>query len=577
MKNKTLFRLTDYLKKYRYKMIVSVIFAFISNILMILGPLFVGKAIDVILGKSKVDFNHLLVLIFILIGIYGASAIFLWLFTVMANKIAYGVVRDIRQEAFDKVSSLPLKYFDGNAHGDIISRLTNDIDAISDGLLQGITQFLPAIVVILGSIIIMLKLNIAITIVIIFMTPPCFFIAAFITKRSNKMFKEQQKTLGELNGYVEEIIGNQKIVKAFGYEEESKKVFKEINGRLYKCGRLAQFYSSLTNPSTRFVNNISYILVGVVGGISATAGNLSVGVIASFLTYSTQFSQPINNMTSIATQLQAAMASAERVFQLLDEIPENKETNNVQVFKVTKGDISFKNVNFSYSKNTELIKNFNIDINSGSNIAIVGPTGAGKTTIVNLLMRFYELSSGKISIDGMDIHHMTRDNLRSSFGMVLQDTWIFAGTIKDNIAYGKSDATIEEIEAAAKAAHIHSYIKRLPKGYDTLITESGENLSQGQKQLLTIARVMLIDPPMLILDEATSSIDTRTELQIQKAFLSMMKGRTSFIIAHRLSTIREADMILVMNNGEIIENGSHNQLIGENGFYANLYNSQFEK
>jgi glucan exporter ATP-binding protein len=577
MRNGAIIRLFKYIKKYKLQMFVALIFALISNILMVIGPFLVGKAIDAIVSKGKVNFQQLFKIIMILAVVYGVSALFSWLFTVIANKVAYGTVQDIRKEAFNKISSLPLKYFDSNAHGDIISRLTNDIDAISDGLLQGITQFFPGIVVILGSIGVMIKLNLTITFVIILMTPPCFFIAAFITKRSNKMFRQQQKTLGELNGYIEEIIGGQKVVKAFGYEAQSQRVFNEINERLYKCGRYAQFYSSLTNPSTRFVNNISYILVGVVGGISAVAGNLTIGMISSFLTYSTQFSQPINNMTSIAAQFQAALASAERVFEVLNEASEKEEEKNTMDIKHCKGEISFENVSFSYSKNTELIKNLSLAVKPGNTIAIVGPTGAGKTTLVNLLMRFYDLHSGGIFVDGTNIGDVTRDSLRNSFGMVLQDTWIFAGTIKENIAFGRPEATMEQVEAAARAAHIHSYIKRLPNGYDTFITEAGENLSQGQRQLLTIARVMLINPPMLILDEATSSIDTRTEIQIQKAFLSMLKGRTSFIIAHRLSTIRDADLILVMNNGEIVEQGTHNELLNRAGFYAKLYSSQFEK
>lgn len=576
MKNKTLSRLLKYMMKYKTYMILALIFALISNILVIIGPLLVGRGIDDIVSKGDVNFNHLLKIIVILGVMYVVSALFLWLFSIIANIIAFRTVQDIRKEAFDKINTFPLRYFDDNLRGDVISRLTNDIDAISDGLFQSITQFYPGIVIILGSLIIMLTLSIKITLVILIMTLPCFFIASFITRISNKMFKEQQKTLGELNGYIEEIIGSQKVVKAFSYEKPSQKIFQEINGRLYKCGRLAQIYSSLTNPSIRYINNISYILVGVVGGISAATGNLSIGVISSFLTYSTQFSQPINNMTSVATQFQAAMASAERVFAILDGESESGEKEGTPILKASSGHISFSNVSFSYKKDVPLIKNFNIDVKPGSTVAIVGPTGAGKTTMVNLLMRFYELSGGSIFVDGTNVKDVTRDSLRHSFGMVLQDTWLFSGTIKENIAYGKPEATFEQIQNAAKAAHIHSFIKRLPMGYDTIINEAEGSFSEGQRQLLTIARVMLINPPMLILDEATSSIDTRTELKIQKAFLSMMKGRTSFIIAHRLSTIREADVILVMNNGEIIENGSHQELVAKGGFYTKLYNSQFE-
>ena len=575
MKNKTLSRLLKYMTKYKTNMILALIFALISNILIIIGPLLVGKGIDNIVSEGTVNFNHLFKVIVILGIVYVVSAIFLWLFSIIANIISFRTVQDIRKEAFDKISTFPLKYFDDNLRGDVISKLTNDIDAISDGLFQGITQFYPGIVVITGSLIIMLMLNVKITLVILIMTVPCFFITSFITNRSNNMFKEQQKTLGELNGYTEEIIGNQKIVKAFSYEQPSQKIFQEINGRLYICGRLAQLYSSLTNPSIRYINNISYILVGVVGGISAAAGHLSIGVISSFLTYSTQFSQPINNMTSVATQFQAALASAERVFAILDGKSESQEKQNTPTLKAGSGRISFNNVSFSYKKDVPLIKDFNFDVKPGNTVAIVGPTGAGKTTMVNLLMRFYEINGGAIFVDGTNIKEVMRDSVRNSFGMVLQDTWLFSGTIRENIAYGMPDATLDEIETAAKAAHIHSFIKRLPMGYDTIITEAQGNFSQGQRQLLTIARVMLINPPMLILDEATSSIDTRTEMKIQKAFQSMMKGRTSFIIAHRLSTIREADVILVMNNGEIIESGNHKELVAKGGFYSKLYDSQF--
>jgi ATP-binding cassette subfamily B protein/subfamily B ATP-binding cassette protein MsbA len=390
------------------------------------------------------------------------------------------------------------------------------------------------------------------------------------------MFKEQQKTLGELNGYIEEIVGNQKVVRLFGYEERAEDNFSGINARLYKCGQLAQFYSSLTNPATRFVNNVTYILVGLVGGILSVLSGLSVGVISSFLTYSTQFSQPINNITSVATQLQAALASCERIFSVIDEIPEKADSKDAENIESCEGNVKFENVSFSYDKKLPLIEDFSVDIQKGSTIAIVGPTGAGKTTMVNLLMRFYDLDKGRITIDGKEINDLTRNDLRGQFGMVLQDTWLFEGTIRDNIAYGKPNASLEEVENAAKAAYIHSFIKRLPDGYNTMITESGGNLSEGQKQLLTIARVMLIDPPMLILDEATSNVDTRTELKIQNAFLSMMKGRTSFVIAHRLSTIRDADVILVMKNGKIVERGNHDELVNKGGIYTDLYNSQFK-
>ncbi|WP_238919196.1 ABC transporter ATP-binding protein [Clostridium sp. YIM B02555] len=576
MKKSTFSRLIGYVSKYKGYMFASLIFALISNVLITFMPLIVGKAIDHIVTKGEVDFDGLIRTIITLGVIYVISALFTWLFTIVANIVAYNTVKDLRNEALGKISILPLKYFDKNPHGDIISRLTNDMDNVSDGLFQGITQFYPGIITIISSLVLMLSLSFKLTIVIVLMTPLCFLIASFITKRSNKMFKEQQKTLGELNGYIEEIVGNQKVVRLFGYEERAEENFSGINARLYKCGQLAQFYSSLTNPATRFVNNITYILVGLVGGILSVLSGLSVGVISSFLTYSTQFSQPINNITSVATQLQAAIASCERIFSIIDEVPEKADSDNAEKIESCEGNVKFENVSFSYDKKVSLIEDFSVDIKKGSTIAIVGPTGAGKTTMVNLLMRFYDLDKGRITVDGKSVNDLTRNNLRSQFGMVLQDTWLFEGTIRDNIAYGKPNASLEEVENAAKAAFIHSFIKRLPDGYDTMITESGGNLSEGQKQLLTIARVMLIDPPMLILDEATSNVDTRTELKIQNAFLSMMKGRTSFVIAHRLSTIRDADVILVMKNGRIEERGNHDELVNKGGIYTDLYNSQFK-
>ncbi|GAA0076071.1 ABC transporter ATP-binding protein [Clostridium sp. CTA-5] len=576
MKKSTVSRLLGYVSKYKGYMFASLIFALISNILIVFIPLIIGKAIDKIISKGEVDFDSLIKKIILLGVIYLISALFTWLFNAVANMVAYNTVKDLRNEALNKINTLPLKYFDRNPHGDIISRLTNDMDNISDGLFQAITQFYPGIITILSSIILMIILSFKLTVVIVLMTPLCFLIASFITKRSTKMFKEQQKTLGELNGYIEEIIGNQKVVRLFGYEKRAQESFSEINGRLYKCGQLAQFYSSLTNPSTRFVNNVTYILVGLIGGIFSVLSGLSVGVISSFLTYSTQFSQPINNITSVATQLQAAFASSERVFSILDEKSEKTDSKDNENIKRCEGNVKFENVSFSYNKKVPLIEEFSVDIKKGSTVAIVGPTGAGKTTLVNLLMRFYDLDKGKITIDGKEINNLTRDSLRNQFGMVLQDTWLFEGTIKENIAYGNPNATLEEIQNAAKSAYIHSFIKRLPDGYETMITESGGNLSEGQKQLLTIARVMLIDPPILILDEATSNVDTRTELKIQNAFLSIMNGRTSFVIAHRLSTIRDADIILVMNNGKIVERGKHEELVDKGGIYTELYNSQFK-
>ena len=564
-----------YIKPYRKYLFAIIICAIISNVLIIISPLYTGKAIDFIIAEGKVDFPSILNIIIILSVIYFLSALFQWMLSIFTNKLSNYAVRDIRHDAFYKVTALPLKYYDdsNNTHGDIINRLTNDIDFISEGLIQGLTQLFSGVITIIGALIFMFKLSTSITIVVLLITPLCFFISSFIARNSNKMFKEQSKTLGELNGYIEEIIGGHSVVKAFSYEKRSQYRFKEINQRLYKCGQKSQFYSSLTNPSTRFVNNITYILVGIIGGMAAIGGKLSIGNISSFLMYSTHFSKPINEITSMATQLQSAIASAERVFDILDETSEEEDIHKPNL-NITEGNVVFDRVYFSYNKDKPLIENFKLDAKSGDTIAIVGPTGAGKTTLVNLLMRFYDVNSGSILIDGTDIQSVNKESLRHLFGMVLQESWLFSGTIRDNIAYGKVNATDSEIIEAAKSAHAHSFIKRLPNGYDTFITEDGGNLSQGQKQLLTIARVMLINPPMLILDEATSSIDTLTEARIQKAFASLMKGKTSFIIAHRLSTIREADLILVMNNGHIIEKGTHTELTDKNGFYANLLKSQ---
>ncbi|GFP75066.1 ABC transporter ATP-binding protein [Clostridium fungisolvens] len=575
MKNGTIIRILRYVKKYRIQLILVIVFALTSNILSIVAPFFTGKAIDYMVKKGQVNFSAILKIVAFLSIIYGLSAVLQWFLSIFTNVISNRTVKDIRDELFEKLNTMPLKYYDSKANGDIISRFTNDIDAISEGLLQGITQLFSGIITFVGSLIFMLDLSPVITLVVVVITPLCFLLSSFIAKNSKKMFKEQSKTLGELNGYIEEIIGNQKIVKAFNYEERSEEAFKEINGRLYECGRRAQFFSSLTNPGTRYINNITYILSGIIGAIVSVAGGLSIGKISSFLIYSNQFAKPINDITSIATQLQSAIASAERVFAILDEQGEPSEQNKQSRNEAVEGKVEFENVSFSYKKDRPLIEGLTMNINPGSTVAIVGPTGAGKTTLVNLLMRFYEIDKGKILIDGHDIKEVTKESVRSSFGMVLQESWLFAGTIRENIAYGKADATDEAIVNASKAAYAHSFIKRLPEGYDTLITEDGANLSQGQRQLLTIARVMLMNPSMLILDEATSSIDTLTEARIQKAFLSLMKGRTSFVIAHRLSTIREADLILVMNNGKIIEQGNHDELLMKNGFYAKLYNSQY--
>lgn len=575
MKNATIKRIFNYVGKYKVHLIAVVICAILGNTLFILSPLLTGKAIDTIIGVGQVDFQGLIRIIGILLIIYIISSFFQWLMSVISNIAANNTIHDIRKEAFDKLNILPLHYFDSNPHGDIISRLTNDIEAISDGLFQGITQIISATVIIIGCFIFMLTISPIITLVVVLITPLCFFIASFIAKHSKRMYAAQSKTVGELNGYVEEIIGNSKVVKAFGFEQNTLEHFKKINSRLYTVGQKAQWYSSLTNPTTRLVNNIAYVSVTMLGGFMALAGRLSVGNIASFLTYSNQFAKPINEITSITSQIQSAIASAERVFALLDQEPEPEILKPEVNLEKCEGVVTFKQVNFSYIPEVPLILNFNLQVKKGQTIAIVGPTGAGKTTLVNLLMNFYQVNSGEIEIDGRNIYYINRDKLRKSFGMVLQESWLFSGTIAENIAYGKPEATREEIMEAAKASWAHSFIKRLPQGYDTHIDEDGGNLSQGQKQLLTIARVMIMNPPMLVLDEATSSIDTRTEINIQKAFHKMMEGRTSFVIAHRLSTIKEADVILVLQNGNIVEQGNHEELLNKKGFYHKLYYSQF--
>lgn len=571
-KDKTLSRLYKYIAGNRKYLVLVILSALLANAFMLAAPYISGKAIDYIKGENNVDFPMVLTFIGILLAVYLLNALFTWGMTVFTNSLSNRTIEKMRKDAFEKISRFPLKFFDGHSHGDIISRLTNDVDAVSDGLLQGITQLFSGIVTVIGSLVLMFMLNWKITMCVIVITIICFFVSRFIAVNSGKMFRLQAQTVGELNGYVSETVGNMKVVKAFGYEDRSSGVFGEINGRLYECGQKAQFYSSLVNPSTRYINNLAYISVGVLGGIAALAGHLSVGIISSFLIYATQFARPINDMTSILAQLQSASAAAARIFALGDIEPETPDEDRPEL-DIRNGEVVFSNVDFSYDKDRELIKNLNITAKPGQRVAIVGPTGAGKTTIVNLLMNFYGTDNGAIMVDGQDIDSVTRDSLRKNFGMVLQDTWLFSGTVKENIAYGKEGATDEEIVEAAKAASAHSFIKRLPNGYDTMITEDGGNLSGGQKQLLTIARAMLSDPKVLILDEATSNVDTMTEQRIQKAFLKMMEGRTSFIIAHRLSTIREADLILVMDKGHIIEQGTHEELLARNGFYTKLYNS----
>ncbi len=578
MKKSVLNRLMRYAKPYWIFLVGALVSAIIHISLTLYGPILIGKAIDKIFGPGKIDFAGMVPILVLLALTIAVSAAFQWVMAYCTNRVAYQTVRDLRKQTYQKISKLPLKYIDGHAHGDIISRIVNDVDQVSDGLLQGLTQLFTGIVTIAGTLIFMLTISPVITAVVVLVTPLSLFVAGFIAKLSHKQFTEQQATQGELSGFVEEMISGQKIVKTFHYEERSEKQFGEINRRLYHCGVKAQFYSALSNPSTRFVNGIVYTSVAVIGSICAVTGRpgpLTIGQISSFLAYANQYTKPFNEVTGVITQIQTAFASAQRLFHFLDETEEKQDEPDALVMKNSEGNIVAEHVYFSYRPETKLIQDMNLSARKGERIAIVGPTGSGKTTIINLLMRFYDIDAGAIRIDGTDIMNVTRSSLRAMFGMVLQDTWLFTGTVRDNIAYGRANVSEEDIIQAAKSAHAHSFIMRLPNGYDTLISEDGGNISLGQRQLLCIARVMLVDPPILILDEATSSIDTRTEIRIQKAFTKMMEGRTSFIVAHRLSTIKEADLILVMNHGSIIEQGTHRQLLEKNGFYADLYNSQF--
>ncbi len=570
-------RLYGYVKKYRRILGFAVLTAFLGSVLALTGPLLMGRAIDYIIGPGQVEFAPILRLLAVMAALYVVSSVSQWFMQMLSAAIASRTAADIRKDGFSRLSILPLLYFDNPAHGDTISRFTNDIDAVADGLTQAITQLFAGVVTLLGTFGFMLSLSVPITAVVVILTPLSIWVAGIIVRSSTRMFREQSRIVGELNGYVEEMVGGGRVVRAFGREEASEAQFSEINARLYKVGQLSQFYSSLANPSTRLINHTVYVCVGVIGALLAVGGGLSVGAIASFLAYSVQFSRPINEITGITTQLQSAAASLERVFALLDTPPQQPDAPQAKEDVQARGNVEFRDVSFSYQKDSPLIEHFSLRVTPGQTVAIVGPTGAGKTTIVNLLMRFYEIDSGAILLDGVDIRDINRDALRRSFGMVLQDSWLFSGTVRENIAYGKPDATAEEVERAARAAHAHGFIRRLPLGYDTVIAEDGGNISEGQKQLLTIARAMLSDPPMLILDEATSSVDTRTEQRIQRAFLALMRGRTSFVIAHRLSTIRGADVILAMDQGKIVETGSHEELLKKEGFYYRLYNSQFAK
>lgn len=571
-------RLLRYAKPHAGFLLLALVSAIINVSLTLYGPILVGRAIDYVIGPDQVDFAAMVPVLITLAVTIVVSAAFQWLMTYCTNRVSYKTVRDLRIQTYEKINTLPPKYIDGHAHGDLISRIVNDVDQVSDGLLQGITQLFTGVVTIVGTLLFMLTISPVITVVVVLVTPLSLFVAAFIARLTHRQFVEQQATQGELSGFVEEMIGGQKTVKTFHYEGRAEERFKEINGRLYDCGVKAQFYSSLSNPSTRFVNNMVYTAVAAFGAVCAITGwpaPLTIGQISSFLTYANQYTKPFNEVTGVLTQIQTAFASAERLFAVLDEESERPDAPDAAVLEHCKGDVAVEHLYFSYDPARKLIEDMNIAAKSGSRIAIVGPTGCGKTTIINLLMRFYDADRGSISVDGHNIQSVTRNSLRKQYGMVLQESWLFSGTVRENIAYGREDASLEEVVAAAKKAHAHSFILRLPQGYDTVISEDGGNLSQGQRQLLCIARVMLVDPPMLILDEATSSIDTRTEWKIQTAFEEMMRGRTSFIVAHRLSTIKGADLILVMNQGHIVEQGTHESLLAKGGFYANLYNSQF--
>lgn len=568
-------RVLTHIKKYRILVILSFVCAMITVASTLYAPILTGDAIDLIVGKGLVDFDGIKDIIYTFLMVTVVTVISQWFMNIINNHITYSVVRDIRIEVFNHMEELPLSYIDSHKHGDIVSRIVSDIDQFADGLLMGFTQLFTGIVTILATLGFMIAVNVPIALVVIVLTPLSLFVASFIAKRTYHLFHQQSETRGEITALVDEMVGQQKIVQAFGYEDDALDRFEEINNRLEKDSMSATFYSSLVNPCTRFVNNLVYAAVGIIGAISAIMTGFTVGQLTCFLSYANQYTKPFNEISNVITELQNAMACAGRVFELLDETPQVPEKENAHVLTDTKGAIEIKDVNFSYVKDKTLITNLNLSVKPGMRVAIVGPTGCGKSTLINLLMRFYDVDTGSISVDGTDIRDMTRDNLRQNYGMVLQETWLKSGTIRENIAYGKPDATDEEIVQAAKLAHSDSFIRRLPQGYDTVIAEDGGNLSQGQKQLLCITRVMLLLPPMLILDEATSSIDTRTEIRIQKAFNRMMQGRTSFIVAHRLSTIREADVILVMKDGNIIEKGNHDQLMAQNGFYTNLYNSQF--
>lgn len=581
----TLVKVLKYMKPYRFWLIAAIIMAAVSVVFTLYLPILTGDAVDVLLHflpsfRETVDSNfdwwyilrQLLVKMGVVILLTAAAQ---WIMSLCNNHIVYSIIEDIREKAFDKIQKVPLKYLDGHSHGDIMSRVVADVDTFADGLLLGFTQLFTGVITILGTLLFMLSENVGITAVVVLITPVSLFVASFIAKKTFKMFQLQSTTRGEQTTLINEMITNHKEVKAFGREAAVMEDFDEINGRLEKCSLRAIFFSSLTNPCTRFVNSLVYMGVGLTGSLAVIRGGLTVGQLTCFLSYANQYTKPFNEISGVITELQNALACAARIFELIEEEPQIPDAEDARVLTDVDGAVSLNKVSFSYSRDRKLIEDLNLDVKPGQRIAIVGPTGCGKTTIINLLMRFYDVDGGSISVEGTDIRDITRKSLRTSYGMVLQETWLKQGTIRDNIIVGKPDATNEEVIAAAKASHAHSFIRRLPEGYDTVISEDGGSLSQGQKQLLCITRVMLCLPPMLILDEATSSIDTRTEIRIQKAFATMMEGRTSFIVAHRLSTIQNVDVILVMKDGHIIEQGNHEELLARKGFYAELYNSQF--
>ncbi len=571
----TLLMVLSYIKKYKLYIILSLVTAAVTVASSLYIPILTGDAIDYIIGPGKVDYSAILKIIIEACVVMGITAISQWIMNTCNNRITFHVVRDIRDEAFKKIEILPLKYIDANSYGDIVSRVIADTDQFADGLLMGFTQLFTGVLTIVGTLGFMLSINAGITLIVVLITPLSLFVASFIAKHTFSMFKLQSQTRGEQTALIDEMIGNQKVVQAFGYQDDSLARFDVINDKLQHYSLRAIFFSSITNPATRFVNSLVYAGVGIFGAFFAINGRLTVGQLSCFLSYANQYTKPFNEISGVITEIQNAIACAARIFELIEEEPQIPDSDNAITMPAVKGNIDIEHVYFSYVPDRPLIEDFNLKVNPGQRVAIVGPTGCGKTTLINLLMRFYDVNSGTISVDGTSIMNMTRHSLRQNIGMVLQDTWLKTGTIRDNIVMGKPDATDEEVIAAAKASHADSFIKRLPDGYNTWITEDGGSLSQGQKQLLCITRVMLCLPPMLILDEATSSIDTRTELKIQHAFAQMMQGRTSFIVAHRLSTVREADIILVMKDGKIIEQGRHEELLANGGFYATLYNSQF--